>query len=62
MYKECKLGKFAYSCNKGKLREGHVNDIAVHSSAEICSSAHNNYYGCVVDSSVARTAYRELLL
>ena len=54
------LGKFAYSCKKFKLREGHVNDNAVHSSDRIWSSAHN--YGCMVVSSVARTAYRELLL
>ena len=34
------LGKFAHSCNKGKLREGHVNDNDAHSSDKVCSSAH----------------------
>ena len=51
-----KLGKFAHSCNKGKLSEDHVNDNDVHSSDKVCSSAHN-YCGCLVDGSVTRTAY-----
>ena len=49
------LGKFAHSHNRGGLSEGHVNDNCVHSSDKVCSSAHN--CGCVVDGSVARTAY-----
>ena len=32
-----KLGKFAHSCNKGKLREGHVNDNDAHSSDKVLS-------------------------
>ena len=41
------------SCNKSKLCDGHDNDV--HSSDNLCSSAHT--CGCVVDCSVARITY-----
>ena len=49
------VAKFAHSHNKGKLREGHVNYNDMHSNDVVCSSAHTCW--CVVDGSVARTAY-----
>ena len=57
-----KLGNymFVHSRNKGKLSEGHVNDNDVHSSDKVCSSAHN--YVCVVNDSVARTAYLIIII
>ena len=35
------LGKFAQSRNKGKLREGQVNDSDVPCRDKVCSSTHN---------------------
>ena len=50
-----KLCKFAHLCNKVELHEGHVNDNYVHSNDNVLTSART--CGCVVDGTVARTAY-----
>ena len=52
-----KLCKFAHSRNKGKLREVHVNDNYVHSYVRTSSHIYIYTCGCVVDGTVARTAY-----